>query len=66
MMLIAALVFYALFGVGFAGAVDYEIMKRWPDWDGVSRAAGAIGCFLIWPLVLGAMVASFFAQRIEP
>lgn len=66
MMLIGFLAVYFMFGVGFAGAVDYEIMKRFPDWELLSRFLAAFVCFLCWPFVLGAMVASFFAQAIEP
>lgn len=65
MMLMAAIAFYGLFGAGFAAACDYEMCKRWPDWSGGSRVAGALACFILWPFTLGAMVASFLAQAID-
>lgn len=65
MMLIGLLAVYFMFGVGFAAACDYEICKRWPNWSGSSRISGVVTCFLFWPFVLGAMVATFFAQAIE-
>ncbi len=66
MMIVAAVAFYSLFGAGFAAACDYEICKRWPGWKGGTRVWGAILCFLLWPFLLGAMVASYLAQEIKP
>jgi hypothetical protein len=66
MMTVAAIVFYGLFGGGFAAACDWEIRKRDPEWSGGLRFTGVVACFLLWPFLLGTMVASFFAQAIEP